>query len=117
VTALFGLWCVVTAIELWLIRKWTRNTGGHVSAFKIELGSQVKDKITGYKGMVIGRTEWLYGCRRYTLQAQELKDGKPVEHIACDEDAIEVLEQAEPHVLKETGGPRDDAQRRSDAVR
>lgn len=86
-------------------------------SFKIELGSTVIDKITGYKGTVIGRTEWLYGCRRYTLQAKEIKDGKPVGSISIDEDAAEVVEQSEPHVMKTTGGPAPEPSRGPDATR
>lgn len=73
-------------------------------AFKYELGSKVECKITGYKGVITARHEWLYGCRRYTLQARELKDGKPVDTHYLDEDAIQLLEAAEPHHVRDTGG-------------
>lgn len=77
--------------------------------FKLELGTKVKDKVTGYTGIVIGRTEWLYGCRRYTVQSQEMKDGKPVESMAFDEDALELLttnnEHVRGHKPATTGGP------------
>ncbi len=80
-------------------------------SFKIELGSIVKDKISGYSGIVHGRTEWLYGCRRYTVQSREMKDGKPVEALGFDEDALEVVTQAEPHKVKDTGGPQNEPSR------
>lgn len=85
--------------------------------FKVELGSTVKDKITGYEGLVIGRHEYLYGCRRYSVQSQVLKDGKPVESLSADEDQLEVLVQASPQVIKDTGGPRDEPARRQDPKR
>ena len=80
-----------------------------MSGFKHELGATVKDKVTGYGGIIIGRTEWLYGCRRYTVQSQEMKDGKPVDALAFDEDALEVLIDVKPHNVKSTGGPGRDA--------
>jgi len=74
--------------------------------FKLELGAQVTDKITGYKGQIVCRAEWLYSCRRYVVQARELKDGKPVDPINCDEDQLELVEAPqEAHVVKDTGGP------------
>jgi hypothetical protein len=77
------------------------------AVFKLELGTRVKDKVTGYTGIVIGRTEWLYGCRRYTVQSQEMKDGKPVDGMGFDEDALEIIEVAavKGHKPAKTGGP------------
>lgn len=39
---------------------------------KIELNSKVKDKITGYEGVVTGRAEYLTGCIQYLVTAQRL---------------------------------------------
>ncbi len=50
-------------------------------ANEIELGDVVKDTISGFQGVAIGRTEWLYGCERITVQSQKLNEGKP---IACE---------------------------------
>jgi hypothetical protein len=86
-------------------------------SFKIELGSTVRDKITGYTGLVVCRAEWLYGCRRYTVQAKELKDGKPIEPIGGDEDQFEIVTQAEPHAVSETGGPYVEPPRRAEPMR
>lgn len=89
--------------------------------FKHELGAKVRDRVTGYEGIVSGRHEYLYGCRRYTVQSQEKKDGKPVDPIGFDEDALEVLipgnSLSAPHVPAKTGGPRDEPSRRTDPVR
>lgn len=77
--------------------------------FKFELGTKVRDVISGYEGVVIGRTEWLYGCHRYTIQARGLKDGKPIDTICCDQEAVELIAestQADPRQAGElTGGP------------
>lgn len=77
--------------------------------FKIELGAKGRDRITGYTGIVVARTEWLYGCKRYTLQSQEMHDGKVADSHTLDEDGVEVLEaSAIPEKANPTGGPRDD---------
>jgi len=67
------------------------------SSFAYALGSEVEDKITGYKGILSGRTEWLFGCRRYIIQSREKKDGVPVKSLSVDEDSIKVLTAADPH--------------------
>jgi hypothetical protein len=91
---------------------------GDTTEFQIKLGTKVKDKVTGYTGLVIGRTDWLYGCLRYTVQSQDMKDGKPVEAMCFDEASLEVL--GEPQLEKKNkdrGGPGDVPGRRSDAQR
>lgn len=60
----------------------------------INLGDRVKDTITGLKGIVIGKTEWLYGCLRLTVQPEESKDGKPADSFAVDEPQVELLKAA-----------------------
>ncbi len=45
--------------------------------FVFELGDEAKDRITGFKGILISRVEHLNGCIRYELQTQKLtEDGK-----------------------------------------
>ena len=67
----------------------------------IKLGDRVKDKVTGFTGIVIARTEWLYGCVRYGIQAEELKDGKPLEAQWLDEKQLD-------WEAKTLGGPMPD---------
>jgi len=57
----------------------------------IDLGSKVKDMITGFTGIAIARTEWLYGCTRIVIESQELKDGKPVAPSWFDEQRVEEI--------------------------
>lgn len=59
--------------------------------FKVQLGAKARDVVTGYTGIVVARTEWLYGCIRYVLQSQDMKDGKPVDVHVVDEPGVEVL--------------------------
>lgn len=85
--------------------------------FKYELGSTAKDKVTGYKGIIIGRHEWLYGCRRYSLQSSELDKGKPVDALSLDEEAIDLIKAAKPAKIADTGGPQPEPQRHREATR
>lgn len=92
---------------------------------KIELGDRVRDKITGLKGIAIGVTNWLFGCRRFCVQPEESKDGKPLETFVVDEPQLEIVKKgvvlpptpvaASEPVRKH--GPRDDPGRRLDPAR
>jgi hypothetical protein len=90
----------------------------------VNLGDRVRDRITGFEGIVMGITEWLYQCRRPFVQPTGLTpEGKPVEAQSFDEDQLEVLEAGAftPQVQRpeqaparaETGGPRDTPARRA----
>ena len=52
---------------------------------KIGLGMTVKDIITGLTGVAVCRSSYLTGCDRISIQPLELKDGKPAEWCAFDE--------------------------------
>lgn len=76
----------------------------------INLGDRVRDSVTGYAGIVIGRTHWLFGCTRITVQAQELHEGKPVEMVSFDEPQLVLIDAGvvptqEPSPAP-PGGPR-----------
>lgn len=74
----------------------------------INLGAKVRDKITGFTGIVTSRTEWLNGCLRYGVQPQELHDGKPIDAHVFDEPQLEVLEASTPKAPPQPGGDRND---------
>lgn len=74
---------------------------------KINLGDEVVDTVTGFKGIAIGRTTWLSGCDRITVQPKGInKEGKLFESQTFDEDLLDVVK---PKKVKEgkhnTGGP------------
>jgi len=59
---------------------------------KIELGDKVKDEITGFTGIAIAITEWLYGCRRVVVKPDRLdKEGKILESTEFDEPQLKVV--------------------------
>ena len=94
-------------------------------SFKFELGQHLKDRITGFNGIVICRTEWLHNCARHTLQPRETdKDGAPRKAEGFDEDQLEAMPKAKSydpkagqHLAPAHGGPMRDPERRPDASR
>lgn len=74
----------------------------------IELGSKVKDKITGFQGVAIARYEWITGCVRYEVQPQKLKDGKPLDSSSFDEKRLEVVSPPTEveRSFRDHGGPQ-----------
>lgn len=58
----------------------------------VHLGDKVRDSISGFTGIVMSRTEFLYGCVRVGVAPQELKDGKMLENGHFDEPQLEILE-------------------------
>lgn len=75
---------------------------------EIELGAICRDKVTGFKGMVICVAQWLHGCKRVTIQPQELKDGKPIDPYTFDSYQLEVVTRGKGKLATKalTGGPR-----------
>lgn len=62
----------------------------------IALGSEVRDTITGFTGIVTARTSYITGCDRYSVQPPLDKDGKYRESYAFDEPLLEVLKPPPP---------------------
>lgn len=90
----------------------------------IELGKIVRDRITGFEGVVVCRTEWLFLCVRIGVQSQALKDGQAQEPAYFDEAQLEVIGDsgyrprypvataAEPAAARQpTGGPKRESPR------
>ena len=73
---------------------------------EIKLGDLARDKITGYEGIVISRTEWLNGCVRLGLQAKKMKDGLPLADAVFDVGQLVLVKAgAFDRKPKPTGGP------------
>ncbi len=62
-----------------------------MNEFTIELGSEVKDKLSVFKGIVRGRTQYMTGCNIYGVQTQKLKDDRPAKMVWFDEIQLKVL--------------------------
>jgi hypothetical protein len=68
----------------------------------VKLGDMVKDNITGFAGVVIGRAEYLFGCVRILVQPKAMKDGRPVESEWVDEQRLDAKSTVK------VGGPQKD---------
>jgi hypothetical protein len=79
-----------------------------IRKLKFEIGEMLEDKISGYKGNVMARTEWYNGCVRYRLEPDHLNpDGELIESETFDEEQlIRVKEKKIKVPKKPTGGMR-----------
>lgn len=68
----------------------------------INLGSKVRDEISGFKGVAVGRIDYMYGCSRIVIEPDELKDGKLLESATFDEQRIVEIEVAKPFIYPAT---------------
>jgi len=78
---------------------------------RINLGDEVWDSISGFRGIVISRTEYLHGCVRLQVQPNKLKDdGSMLETGHFDEPQLQVAKPANIEIQRPsmTGGPRPD---------
>lgn len=72
----------------------------------IKLGVMAKDTISGFTGVVIAKTEWLYGCVRVGLAREETdKDGKVIRTEWFDEPQVKVVEGKKKTGKNPPGGP------------
>lgn len=87
----------------------------------IKLGSNVKDSVTGYEGVAMGRTTWLYGCVRINIQGPVDKDGKVPDMICFDEDQLITVKKPKLPKKKDPKSPpagdRPMSMRRKDPAR
>ena len=79
-----------------------------------KLGDLARDVVSGFEGIVIGKTKWLTNCDTYVLSPPTLnKDGEPRKSEHFDIDRVEIVQRgmvrlAGGKAIKEarkTGGP------------
>lgn len=75
----------------------------------IEFGNEVKDKVTGFKGMVVGRVEYITGCAQFLIQPACKKDNDFIEAKWFDEDRVQVLSKKKKTFGTKDNGPCDPA--------
>lgn len=71
--------------------------------FKIKLGVEAKSMITGFTGIVTGRSWNHAGCDRYVLQPPMGEDGKVGESMFYDDVELKVLDDTGDMVKPELG--------------
>lgn len=54
-----------------------------------KLGMKAKDKITGFKGIIVSKINYLFGCSQYGI-APEADDGKVKDTHYFDEGRVEI---------------------------
>jgi len=80
----------------------------------LKLGDLAKDRVSGFQGVVVARTEWLNGCVRLTLQPRKVSPlGKVYESETFDEHQLQVVKgdvvpSAATRAVSRTGGPQND---------
>ena len=78
----------------------------------VQLGDEVQDTITGFKGIAVAQHQYITGCRRISVQPKCDKDGKVPEAQNFDEPLLKVTKPVKPKVeekfveARKTGGPR-----------
>ena len=65
----------------------------------IPLGSTVSDKISGWVGIVTGRSEYLFQSPNVMVTPKEIKDGQPIGGAWFDESRFEVIEERRPGLI------------------
>jgi len=66
--------------------------------FKFDNGVTVKDRITGFQGVVTGRTNYITGCNQIMVNPQKINtDGKLADSEWFDENRLQLL--AEPRIV------------------
>jgi len=81
--------------------------------FKFALGELVKDRVTGFSGVVVCQSTYLTGCLRYSIQSQKLEKGVPTDWVQLDEDQLVSLKKnIDLKVKTPAGPPRFEAERR-----
>jgi len=74
---------------------------------RINLGDKARDKVTGFEGICICRSEYVSGCTRVTLQPPIDKDGKIPEAGHFDEPMLQIIDPAAVAAMpSDRGGPR-----------
>lgn len=74
----------------------------------VELGDKVKDKVSGFIGIVVAKYSYMQGCSRICVQPSVDKKGKLPDTQTFDEPLLEVLEtqKIKPIIdTKNQGGP------------
>lgn len=77
--------------------------------WKYELGQELKDKVSGFTGIVCCRADYLTGCKHYSLQGKADKDNKMGTWESFEESRLEPtgasVDLSEPKQIKPPSGP------------
>lgn len=72
----------------------------------LKLGDKVKDKITGFAGIITGEHKYLNGCLRMSVQPDKLdKEGKPLDAWIIDVEQLALVKEGVHAEQSPGGGP------------
>lgn len=72
----------------------------------MRLGQELRDKVSGIKGIAVSRTEFINGCVRFAIQApMNKKDNTLPPEVWFDEKQLEVVGKGIKMDAAPTGGP------------
>ena len=57
-----------------------------------KLGDRVRDRVTGFEGVITVASKHLFGCTQFAVKSPEVKDGKPIDAQWFDEGGLEIVE-------------------------
>lgn len=72
----------------------------------IDLGDEVKDKITGFSGIAVARTLWITGCDRITVRPRTLKKEGGVLDVETFDDGQLTIVKKHALVLSDVQAPK-----------
>ncbi len=61
---------------------------------KIKLGDRVKDKITGFEGIVTAEINYMYGCHQFQVTPEIDENGNQRKHDWIDEPQLDILKKS-----------------------
>jgi hypothetical protein len=72
----------------------------------IQLGDEVKDKVSGFSGIAIGRIEYINGCIQFGIKSKVKKTGElPKDNYWVDEKELDIVKKGAVKIeMKRTGG-------------
>lgn len=77
------------------------------AALTVDLGCEVEDTMTPYKGVVDGIATWINGCVRISVKCAELHENLPIESKWLPMQQLKVVKPATTAGRPKTGGPMD----------
>ena len=77
----------------------------------IRLGCEAVDLVSGFKGIVVSRIEYLWGCVQFGVAPKVEKDGKIPDTQYFDYKRLKVIGKGAQIVAEDTGGPQRDRPR------
>jgi hypothetical protein len=85
-------------------------TDQNPSNFIHAMGLEAKDKVTGFIGIIVARSQHITGCNQYCLMPKIDKEGKIPDGHWIDEGRLEILSRGvnpEEVQAEQKGGPKE----------